>query len=73
MARLTEEAYKQGLEHGFAMAKAQYEDMLISKEQATKAIEYNVCKWCNNYHAGQFSDNCQNCKVSKCYQAIDVL
>lgn len=71
MARLTEKAYIKGLNEGFALGKAEY--INLNKTQVKYAIEASVCRWCPNYKGGKFSGDCATCKVSECYQTIDLM
>ena len=80
MVRQTTEAYIKGLKQGYALAEAQYKEIIrdsgefgIPKGQAIAAMEQNVCQWCDKYNSGQFSDACTLCKVSQCYQAIQLI
>ena len=42
-------------------------------EELNKAIEHQVCKWCENYHHGEFCEKCRLCNISIVFQTIYLL
>lgn len=42
----------------------------IDKQELKDHIESNICKWCANYHRGNFCSDCAICKVSQVFSTI---
>lgn len=46
---------------------------LFTKDEIFGAIECRVCRRCENYKSGEFSEPCRICNVSVIYQTFELL
>lgn len=42
----------------------------INKEEFTDTVERSICRWCQKYKGGEWSNACALCKVSQVFQCI---